>query len=81
MKRSAHNLGHQLLSRAAKSREIAGEKMTHQLERYEELYDTHVLRRHYELEIVDSVFVKTHVIELSLPPKLCFRVAGPYSVT
>jgi hypothetical protein len=40
-----------------------------------------VRRRHHELEIGDSVFVKTHVIEPSRSPKLCFPVAGLYPVT
>jgi hypothetical protein len=68
------------LARAAKFREYAGEKMTHQLERYKKLYDSHVRRRHHDLEISDSVFVRTHVIEPARSPKLCFPVAGPYPV-
>ena len=77
---SKYNLRHQLLARAAKFRDSAGEKMTHQLERYKKLYDAHVRRRHHDLEIGDSVFVRTHVIEPARSPKLCFPVAGPYPV-
>jgi hypothetical protein len=75
------NLRHQLLERAAKFRENAGEKMAHQLERYKKLCDTHVRRRHHDLEISDSVFVRTHVIEPARSPKLRFPVAGPHPVT
>jgi hypothetical protein len=39
-----------------------------------------VRRRHHEVEIGDSGFVKTHVIEPARAPKLCFPVAGPYPV-
>jgi transposase InsO family protein len=46
---SKYNLRHQLMARAAKFRDSAGEKMTHQLERYKKLYDSHVRRRHHYL--------------------------------
>jgi hypothetical protein len=55
--------------------------MAHQLEQYEKLYDTHVRRRDHDLEIGESVFVRTHVIEPARSPKLSFPVVGPYPVT
>jgi hypothetical protein len=77
---SKSNFRLQILARAAKFRESAGEKMAPQLERYKKLYDAHARRRHHDLEIGDSVFVNTHVFKTARSSKLCFPVAGLYPV-
>jgi hypothetical protein len=71
---------HQLLARAAKLCKSAWETMDTRLQRYKKIYDYHVRRRHGDLELGDSVLVRTHVIEPSRSPKLSFPVAGPYTV-
>ena len=77
---SKNRLRHQLLERAAKFRDAAIEKTHHRLARYKEMYDLHVRKRHGSIQLGDSVFVRTHVIEPARSPKLSFPVAGPYPI-
>jgi hypothetical protein len=71
---------HQLLARAAKLCNAAHETMEIRLERYKRLYDYHVRKRHDNLEIGDSVLVRTYVLEPGRSSKLSFPVASPYPV-
>ena len=75
-----YKLRHQLLARAAKFRDSAVEKTEQKLARYKDLYDRHVRKRHGSIQMGDSVFVRTHVLEPARSPKLSFPVAGPYPI-
>jgi hypothetical protein len=77
---SKYQFRHQLLARAAKFREAAVAKTEHQLARYKALYDKHVRKRHGGIQVGDSVFVRTHVLEPARSPKLSFPVARPYPI-
>jgi hypothetical protein len=79
-KGDTQRLRHHLLARAEKLRRAAQETMTTRLARYKKLYDYHVRRRHTDLELGDSVLVKTHVLEPGRSSKLSVPVAGPYPV-
>lgn len=69
-----------LLARAARLCESAKETTHLRLERYKYLYDYHVRRRHADLQVGDSVFVKTFMLEPGRSPKLSAPVSGPYPV-
>jgi transposase InsO family protein len=69
-----------LLARAAKLCSAARETSALRLQRYKSLYDYHVRRRHSDLQVGDSVFVRTHMLEPGRSPKLSAPVAGPYPV-
>jgi transposase InsO family protein len=71
---------HELLARAAKLCSAAKETNTLRLQRYKYLYDHHVRRRSANLQVGDSVFVRTHMIEPGRSPKLSYPVSGPYPV-
>jgi hypothetical protein len=71
---------HHLLARAEKLGEAAKEKNCLQLERYLSVYDHKVRNRHADLQIGDSVLIRTYMLEPSRSPKFVFPVAGPYSV-
>jgi hypothetical protein len=67
-----------LLARAARLCESARETTHLRLERYKYLYDYHVRRRHADLQVGDSVFVKTFMLEPGRSPKLSAPISGPY---
>jgi hypothetical protein len=69
-----------LLARASRLCAAAKETSSTRLARYKRLYDHHVRRRHKNLLIGDSVFVRTHLLEPGRTPKLVAPVAGPYPV-
>jgi hypothetical protein len=69
---------HNLLARAAKLAEAAKEKNLLQLERYKNVYDHKVKNRHKDLQLGDSVLIRTFMLEPSRSPKFVFPVAGPY---
>jgi transposase InsO family protein len=71
---------HHLLARAATLAEAAKEKNILQLERYKRIYDHKVKTRHKDLQLGDSVLIRTYMMEPSRSPKLVFPVAGPYPV-
>jgi transposase InsO family protein len=71
---------HNLLARAAKLAEAAKEKNLLQLERYKNVYDHKVKNRHKDLQLGDSVLIRTYMLEPSRSPKFVFPVAGPYVV-
>jgi hypothetical protein len=48
------------------------------LEGYKYLYDHHVCRRHDNLKVGYSVFVRTYMLEPGRSPKLAAPVSGPY---
>ena len=69
-----------LLARAARLCSAAAETAKIRLERYKYLYDHHVRRRHDSLQVGDSVFVRTYMLEPGRSPKLAAPVSGPYPV-
>jgi transposase InsO family protein len=71
---------HTLLARAARLCAAAKETIGLRLQRYKYLYDYHVRKRHSQLQVGDSVFVRTHMLEPGRSPKLSAPVAGPYPV-
>jgi hypothetical protein len=68
------------LARAAKLFEAAREKNLLQLGRYKRIYDHKVKSRHKDLQLGDSVLIRTYMLEPARSPKLSFPVAGPYPV-
>jgi hypothetical protein len=71
---------HHLLARAAKLAEAAKEKTLLQLERYKRVYYHKVRNRHADLQLGDSVLIRTYMLEPSRRPKFVFPVAGPYPI-
>jgi hypothetical protein len=63
-------LRHQRFARATKFRDSTVEKTEQKLARYKDLYGRHVRKRDGSIQIGDSVFVRTHVLEPALSPKL-----------
>ena len=51
-----------------------------QLERYKRIYDHKEKSRHKNLQLGDSVLIRTYTMEPSRSPKLVVPVAGPYPV-
>jgi hypothetical protein len=68
---------HHLLARATKLGEAAKEKNRLQLERYLSVYDHKVRNRHADLQIGDSVLIRTYMLEPSRSPKYFFRLQAP----
>jgi transposase InsO family protein len=71
--KAKYQLRHQLLARAANFRDTAVEKTEHKLARYKQKYDRHVRSRHGAVQLGESVFVRTHVIEPARSPKLSYQ--------
>jgi hypothetical protein len=69
-----------LMSRAARLCVSARETTHLRLERYKYLNEYHVRHRHADLQVGESVFVKTFMLESSRSPKLSAPVSGPYPV-